>query len=332
MDRQHRFYGDIATFQKHLVIERGFRLDVARAYVGYVRRYGKFCDGLGLVSLASADSTVIRSFLWSEHERAGSIWVYKSACVALRVYYSMLKGLREITVDPMEGICSPKTPLILPKLLSEAEINQLVGGIGLTKPLHLRNRVFVEFLYSTGARLSEALGVRLDDISWNDRTVRVFGKGSKERVIPMTNSLIHWLARYLQSSRPLLVRGEMHDRLFVNYKGGPINRGSGWRIIHELAKKSGLTKRIHPHIFRHSFATHLLRNGADLRAIQLLLGHANINSTMIYTHLDLWGLRRALDYHPRAIGAIPGQARQAMLLPPPATATTVRELVYAESL
>lgn len=325
---------EIAKFQQYLLCERGFKPHGVACYSVYIRRFKCHLLDLGLGSFADADSTAIRGFLYKQSQSV-SVWTMRVAFAALRALYRMLRTLGPMMTDPTDGISAPRPPRMLPRYLELEEIERMLSEIPSNNPVNLRDRVLLEFLFGTGLRISEVVGITLADISAD--SVKVMGKGSKERVVPLMSGISDLLALYLESSRPLLHvagGGRQDQNLFLSYRGKRLATGSAWFIVRRRARDAGINKRVYPHLFRHSFATHLIRNGADVRALQDLLGHASLNSTMAYTHLNIAAKKKALRYHPRSLYSTtqsPPKTREELIPQPPATATTGLELVYAES-
>jgi integrase/recombinase XerD len=203
--------------------------------------------------------------------------------------------------DPSERLETPKRWRALPAVLSVAEIERLLAAPTLDDPLAFRDRALLELAYGCGLRVSEWIGISVRDVLFEEGLIRVFGKGSKERLVPMGRRALGAVAIYVRELRPRLERGEGKGKLFLNARGEPLTRMGAWKILRKYALRAGLTKTISPHTLRHSFATHLLEGGADLRAVQEMLGHADISTTQLYTHIDREYLRSVhKEYHPRA--------------------------------
>ena len=201
--------------------------------------------------------------------------------------------------DPSERLETPKRWRTLPDVLTVAEVERLLAAPTLEEPLAFRDRAMLELAYGAGLRVSEWISI-VRDVMLEDGLVRVFGKGSKERLVPIGRSAIAALAIYLRELRPRLERGEGKGALFLNSRGRPLTRMGAWKILRIHVERSGIAKHVSPHTLRHSFATHLLEGGADLRAVQEMLGHADISTTQIYTHVDREYLRQVhRSYHPR---------------------------------
>jgi len=206
-----------------------------------------------------------------------------------------------VTRDPSERIESPKRWRTLPSVLTVADIERLLAAPNTDEPLAIRDRALLEFAYATGVRVSELVGLTLQDILFKEGVARVFGKGAKERLVPVGRRALGAVALYAREIRPTLDKGVGRGALFLNARGGPLSRVGAWGVIKKMAKRAGLTKRVTPHTLRHTFATHLLEGGADLRAVQEMLGHADLSTTQLYTHVDRDYLRSVhKSYHPRA--------------------------------
>jgi len=220
---------------------------------------------------------------------------------AIRTYFKFLVGEGIAARDPSERIESPKRWRTLPTVLTVAEMDKLLAAPNTDEPLAIRDRALLEFAYATGVRVSELIAIKSQDISLVDRVVRVLGKGSKERIIPFGRSALGAISLYAHEVRPTLDRGKTRGYLFLNARGTPLSRVGAWGVIKATARRAGLAKRVTPHTLRHTFATHLLEGGADLRAVQEMLGHADLSTTQLYTHVDRDYLRTVhKSYHPRA--------------------------------
>ncbi len=220
---------------------------------------------------------------------------------ALRGFYRFLVLDRRIDASPADDLRPPRAWPALPKFLSVEEVDRLIAQPDVATPIGLRDRAMIELLYATGLRVSELVSVRQADLHLSEHYLTCIGKGSKERLVPIGEQAAEWIQRYQSSSRRSLLKGASSPRLFLNGRGGSLSRIGFWKALTRYGRKAGLTRSISPHVLRHSFATHLLDRGADLRAIQLMLGHADLSTTQIYTHVLEARLRSLYDrFHPRA--------------------------------
>ena len=223
-------------------------------------------------------------------------------------YYSSLKGYLNyllnnnyIKSNPIEKVSSPKLAKTLPGVLSVAEIEKILSLPDTSVTLGIRDKTILEVFYACGLRISELISLKLSDLFLSEEMIRVFGKGSKERIVPIGSSAINWIQTYLTNSRPLLSKTTKSENyLFLNNRGTRLSRMGVWKLVDRYVRKSGIEKPIHPHTFRHSFATHLIEGGADLRSVQEMLGHADISTTQIYTHIDREFIKQVhKQFHPR---------------------------------
>jgi integrase/recombinase XerD len=223
-------------------------------------------------------------------------------------YYSSIKGFfnylfisKYITENPLEKVSSPKLAKNLPSVLSVQEMDLILSKPDINDKLGLRDKAVLELLYACGTRVSELINIKISDLFFDDDVIRVFGKGSKERIIPIGRSAVNWTNKYLKGSRVLLMKkSKSENYLFLNNRGTKLSRMGVWKIVDRYVKEAGIEKEVHPHTFRHSFATHLLEGGADLRAVQEMLGHADISTTQIYTHIDRDYIKQVhKEFHPR---------------------------------
>ncbi len=223
-------------------------------------------------------------------------------------YHSSLKGFflylfqsNYITENPVEKIPAPKLSKKLPSVLTVNEVDNILSQPDVTNKFGLRDKALLELFYACGLRVSELINLKISGLYFGEEVIRVFGKGSKERLIPIGSSAVNWITEYLKTSRPLLERkGKSENYLFLNTRGTKLSRMGVWKIVDRYVQEAGIDKEVHPHTFRHSFATHLLEGGADLRAVQEMLGHVDISTTQIYTHIDRDFIKQVhRDYHPR---------------------------------
>lgn len=219
---------------------------------------------------------------------------------SLRRLYRFALRENKISQDPSLQIESPKLPRSLPKSLSEDEVESLLAAPDLNNPIGLRDRAMLELLYASGLRVSELVGLKVTEVSLSEGVVRVTGKGSKTRLVPMGEVAVDWIARYLKEARPDILEKRLSDSMFVTQRGASMTRQAFWYLIKRYALVAGIHKPMSPHVLRHAFATHLLNHGADLRVVQMLLGHSDISTTQIYTHVARERLKQLhTAHHPR---------------------------------
>lgn len=220
---------------------------------------------------------------------------------SLKGFFSYLSRNNYIKSNPMDKISAPKLSKKLPSVLNVNEVETILSKPDVNDKLGLRDKAILELLYACGTRVSELTNLKVSDLFFHEEVIRVFGKGSKERLIPVGSSAIKWVETYLKKSRPLLAKKmKSENYVFLNLRGTKLSRMGVWKIIIYYVKEAGIKKDVHPHTFRHSFATHLLEGGADLRAVQEMLGHADISTTQIYTHIDRDYIKQIhKQYHPR---------------------------------
>ena len=219
---------------------------------------------------------------------------------SMRRFYRFLLRENKISKDPTLQIESPKLPRSLPKSLNEDEVVALLNAPNIVEPSGLRDRAMLELLYACGLRVSELVGIKLTEVSLNDGVVRVTGKGSKTRLVPMGEEAVDWISRYLSEARSAILQKRLSDALFVTNRGEAMTRQAFWYLIKRYALMAGITKHMSPQVLRHAFATHLLNHGADLRVVQMLLGHSDISTTQIYTHVARERLKQLHSiHHPR---------------------------------
>ncbi len=221
---------------------------------------------------------------------------------SLRQFFDHLlnSGKTSLKMNPLEYFDSPKLGRKLPVVLSVAEMERILSAPDVNNTLGLRDKTILETMYACGLRVSEVIDLKCSNVLSSDGVIRVFGKGSKERIVPIAGSSLEWIRIYLDRSRINLAKPNSEDHLFLNWRGRKLSRMGIWDIINKYSREAKIDKQIHPHMFRHSFATHLLEGGADLRSIQEMLGHADISTTQIYTHVDITYLKEVhKQFHPR---------------------------------
>jgi integrase/recombinase XerD len=292
----------INGYQSYLRLEKSLSKNSVEAYIHDVGKLIQYLEQAGInVGPGQVNLSNLQNFLRWIGELGMTATTQARVVSGLRGFYRYLLLENIIRKDPTEMLESPKTGRKLPVFLSVEEINQLISAIDLSKSEGKRNKAVLEVMYGCGLRVSELVGLRITNLYFNEGFIKVLGKGNKERLIPLGVTAQAEILHYLQEIRPHLnIRHGSEDILFLNRRGSKMSRVMIFTIIKELAMKAGIKKTISPHTFRHSFATHLVEGGADLRAVQEMLGHESITTTEIYTHLDREYLRSTiLQFHPR---------------------------------
>lgn len=290
---------EIEDYLSFLQVEKGLAPNTIQAYQTDLRQFATYLRGRDL-SWATVDLAVVRDFLEELQERQITARTQARKIASLRNFFDFLLEEQLVTENPCAYLSSPKLPQNLPKTLSEAEISALLKVPTLDKPMGYRDRAILEVLYGSGMRISELINLNVGDIDPLG-FVRCLGKGNKERIIPLGTHALKATMMYLEYARPRIVKNPRERALFVNLRGQRLTRQGCWKLLKGWAKQAGIKKEISPHMLRHSFATHLLEHGADLRSVQEMLGHADLSTTQIYTHLDKVHLRNIYSQtHPRA--------------------------------
>lgn len=290
----------IESFRDFLALEAGNSANTVEAYLRDLRRLGEFGASRGVRDPGKLTLRQLRDFVYLLKDLGLSAASIRRAISAIRTYYGFLAGEGRVADDPSERLESPRRGRVLPDTLSVQEVEALLAAPSIEQPLAWRDRALLELAYGAGLRVSELCGLGLTDLLLSENLVRIFGKGGKERLVPIGRSVIGATSVYLHTMRPTLDRGKSKNRVLLNARGEPLSRVGAWGIVRRATQRAGLTKRVTPHTLRHSFATHLLEGGADLRAVQEMLGHADLSTTQIYTHVDREYLRSIhKQFHPR---------------------------------
>ena len=293
-------------YLQHLKVERNLARNTLEAYANDLVQLLDHLEGEGITTTRQVTAPSLLGFLVALTQRGLSARSQARRWVAVRGLFRWLRIENLIDVDPTQGIRMPKSGAKLPELLSRAEIDRLLAAPGVDTPLGLRDTALLEFMYATGCRVSEACDLELDTLHLDQGLVLLTGKGNKQRIVPLGDCALVALLAYLEDGRPALIanaRGATRRNryVFLNYRGGRLSRQGWFQRLREHATAAGITRDISPHKLRHSFATHLIEGGADLRAVQTLLGHADISTTQVYTHLSQAHVRHAYDrHHPRS--------------------------------
>jgi integrase/recombinase XerD len=291
---------EIDSFCDTLWLEDGLAKASLASYRSDLIHFSNWLKEQKLVALCDVDEVALMRFVatLSQSLRVSSQARYIST---LRRFYRHLLARGRIKVDPTLRIAMPAKPSRLPKVLSEVQVDALLAAPDTEMPLGQRDRAMLETLYATGLRVSELVGLKLHEVNFDMGVVRVFGKGSKERLVPLGEEAIDWVRSYLAEARRTLLNGRQSDDLFITARGAAMTRQAFWQLIKRYALLGGMNPaRLSPHVLRHAFATHLLNHGADLRVVQLLLGHSDISTTQIYTHVARERLKALHEaHHPR---------------------------------
>jgi len=283
-----------------LTVERGASRHTREAYARDLRRYLDFLEGQGLRSIAAIRPTHLHAFLARLRENGLTERSVGRALSAVRGFHRFLLATDRVAEDPAELVRRPRAARRLPGVLSLAQVERLLAAPETRRPAGLRDRAMLELLYATGLRVSELTGLPLGAVNRTAGFVRAVGKGDKERVIPVGREALRWLREYLERGRPALLKGRESPALFVGRRGGPLTRQAFWALLKRYSRLAATGRAVSPHTLRHSFATHLLERGADLRAVQMMLGHADLGTTQIYTHVARAHLKEVhRRFHPR---------------------------------
>lgn len=287
-------------FADHLALERGLSDRTVSAYHRDLDRLVEFLLSRGVGDPSGVSPAHLREYLYHLKDLGLAPASIRRAIASTRTYFAFLLGEGVLADDPTDRLEAPGGWRRLPGVLPVETALRLVEAPDPDSPVYWRDRAVLETLYSSGMRVSELVGLRLADLDLDEGAARVRGKGDRERMVPLGGAALQALERYLSRIRPGLEKGRGEGAVFLNRRGGPLSRMAVWRIVREAADRAGVSQRVSPHTLRHSFATHLLEGGADLAAVQELLGHADISTTQVYTHLDREYLRSVhRQYHPR---------------------------------
>ncbi len=290
----------VNQFIDYLSVERGLAPNTIEAYAGDLHKYINFLTSKGIKSLQNTTRKHITAFLLHQKERGLSSGSISRGLVAIKVFYRFLHRERFIKEDPTSVLDSPKIWRHLPETLSVDEIDKLLTRPDIRHWMGIRDKAALELMYATGMRVSEIVSLDVNDANLDIGFVKCLGKGQKERIVPIGKMAVSALKRYLEKVRPKLLKSPPSSGLFLTRLGRKMSRQSFWKIIKRYATQARIKKLMSPHILRHSFATHLLERGADLRIVQEMLGHASISTTQIYTHVDKERLKQIhRKFHPR---------------------------------
>jgi integrase/recombinase XerD len=292
----------IDSFIRFLAVERGLSENYQLSTQRSLGEFARWCAARKRIDNPCDVTLPVLSEYLADRKRSGlSASSIKLVVVALKIFFRFLAGKSAVERDPAEALTLPRIERYLPETLNELQVEQLLEKID-TSALHgLRDRAMMELLYASGLRISELANARLENFNFEERIVRVTGKGNKTRLVPVGRKACEALAAYLSAERPKLVKRRSGSEIFLSARGTKLTTARIWQIVKKHARHAGFEKNIYPHLLRHSFATHLLGNGADLRIIQEMLGHADISTTQVYTHVDQQRLKAVhRRFHPRA--------------------------------
>lgn len=297
MSRSTAFDTDPA---RQFLLEQGAS---ARTREAYARDLTLVVGWLGMHGVARPEAITaahLREFVYWMKDDGASPATIRRRISAIRTWYKFLMAEGVVKSDPSERLETPKRWRELPDVLTPDEVERIIGAVSLDEDLAFRDRAMFELAYGAGLRVSEWIGLSVKDVQLDELVVRVFGKGGKERIVPIGRKAAGAVAIYLRELRPRLEKGGGAGKLFLNARGKPLSRMGAWKLLQKYVELSGVAKHVKPHTLRHSFATHLLQGGADLRAVQEMLGHADISTTQLYTHVDREHLRQVhKQFHPR---------------------------------
>jgi integrase/recombinase XerD len=292
----------IDSFIRYLAVERGLSENYQLSTQRSLSEFARWCAARKKIDNARTVTLPLISEYLADRKHGGlSAASIKLIVVALKIFFRFLLGKGAVERDPAESVPLPRIERYLPETLNELQAEQLIDKIDTKVPLGLRDRAIIELLYGSGLRISELANARLENFDCEERLLRVTGKGNKTRLVPVGRKASEALAAYLSVERPKFLKRRSGSEIFLSARGTKLTTARIWQIVKEHARRAGLEKNVYPHLLRHSFATHLLGNGADLRIIQEMLGHADISTTQVYTHVDQQRLKAVhRRFHPRA--------------------------------
>lgn len=293
----------IKSFLLFLELEKSLSENTIHSYTFDLVKFKEFLEIHKVKSFNEVNESHIEKFL-AVLKKSNKATTTARVLSALRQFYNYLLNTGKagnLKINPLEYFDSPKLGRKLPDVLTIAEVDKILAQPEHNTVLGLRDKTALETMYASGLRVSEVIDLKNSNVLVNEEVIRVFGKGSKERVVPIAKTTLEWIELYRKNSRNVLAKVHSEDYLFLNWRGRKLSRMAIWDIINKYSKMAGIEKQVYPHIFRHSFATHLLEGGADLRSIQEMLGHSDISTTQIYTHVDITYLKQVhKEFHPRA--------------------------------
>lgn len=284
-----------------LKLERNLSDNSISSYRNDLEKFIRFCEDKKITDAEEVSSNIIVDFFVDQLKYELTTSTTARYLSSLNGFFKFLFNSNYVTSNPVEKVESTKIHRKLPVVLSFDEVEEILNSVDIENKNGLRNRAILEMLYSSGLRISELINLKLNDLYFQEDVIRVTGKGNKQRIVPVGGSAVDWTNRYLLNIRPFLEKKEKSDNVvFLSNRGTKFSRMGIWKIVNKYVKTAEIEKEVHPHTFRHSFATHLLEGGADLRAVQEMLGHADISTTQIYTHIDRDYIKQVhKDCHPR---------------------------------
>lgn len=293
--------GLIGQYLEYLQVEKGLSRNTQAAYRRDLHKFSSYCAAKHLAPVTEINKDSLAAYVYHLKRNGESPSTIARQIASLKGFFRFLCLENILEYDPSVYLESPKLIKKLPKVLSEEEVDVLLQNPQGASPLQLRDKSMLELLYATGLRVSELVNLSVNQVDVKLAFVRCIGKGDKERIIPLGSVAAEWVSTYIEKGRPLLLKNVTETALFINHLGKRMTRQGFWKIIKKQAARTGINREITPHTLRHSFATHLLANGADLRSVQELLGHADVATTQIYTHLTKQRIKQVYDKtHPRA--------------------------------
>jgi len=284
-----------------LKLERNRSDNTINSYKRDIEKFLLYTTACGISDINEISYNLISEFFDAQNKAGIHTATTARYLSSIKGFFKYLFEQRYVENNPIDKLTSTKISRKLPVVLSFNEVEKILDAPDTSVPLGLRDKALLELLYSSGLRVSELINIKLNDLFFGDEVIRVLGKGSKQRIVPVGQSAVNWITEYLTKSRPLLMKKiKSQNFVFLSSRSTKLSRMTVWKIVDRYTKEAGIKKEVHPHTFRHSFATHLLEGGADLRAVQEMLGHADISTTQIYTHIDREYIRQVhKDYHPR---------------------------------
>lgn len=292
----------ISEYLVYLSVERNYSQNTIESYRRQLAKFAIFLEKNKIHDIHAVSKSMVQVYLSEEQQQNLSTRTIAQLITALRSFFKYLALENFLEENPLAQLNLPKMPKQLPKYLTLDEVDKLLL-LEIEQPAHfkMRTRVLIELLYSCGMRISELISLKVEHVHFQMGLIKVYGKGDKERMIPVNSYALELIETYLITARPQILKHRQSDFLLLNHHGNQLSRQGAWKLIQQAAKLSGIEKAVSPHMLRHSFATHLIENGADLRIVQELLGHSDISTTQIYTHVSKKHLQKAYKkYHPRA--------------------------------